>query len=279
MTLNLSMTALIVCVLLGLTECYLFAEGQTAGKTVPVNGIDLYYEEYGSGEPLVLLHGFSGTGDGWKQNLEAFSARYRVIVPDMRGHGRSTNPSGEFTHRQYARDVYALLDHLGIKRFSGIGSSSGGMTLLHMATQQPERVEAMILIGATIYFGEQAREIMRGRHPDSIPAERWEHLRRSYAHGDEQIRSMLRNFYEFKDSYEDMNFTGPLLSTIRARTLIVHGDRDEFFPVEIPYRMYENIPKSYLWIIPNGGHGPVGGAMRPVFERAALEFLGGEWEK
>ena len=165
------LTALFFCLMCGFTASCL-AQAQANGKTVSVNGIDLYYEEFGQGEPFVLLHGFSGSGGGWKQNIEALSAKYRLIVPDMRGHGRSTNPSGEFTHRQYAKDVYALLDKLGIKQFKGMGASSGGMTLLHMATQQPERAEAIILVGATIYFGEQARQIMRGRNPDSIPDER-----------------------------------------------------------------------------------------------------------
>ena len=104
-------------------------------------------------------------------------------------------------------------------------------------------------------------------------------MRQTHVHGDKQVRNMLQNFYDFRNSYEDMNFTGPLLSTIKARTLIIHGDRDEFFPVEIPFEMYKYIPRSYLWIVPNGSHGPVGGEMKPVFEQTVLKFLGGEWEK
>ncbi len=76
-----------------------------------------------------------------------------------------------------------------------------------------------------------------------------------------------------------MNFTAPLLSTIQARTLIVHGDRDQFFPVAIPVEQYQAIPHSYLWIIPRGSHSPIGGPWKEVFERTALEFLAGEWEK
>ncbi len=148
--------ALLLCAALSLRACPALAQGQPTGRTVKLNGIELYYEEHGAGEPLVLLHGFSGSGQAWKPYLDTFAAHYRVITVDMRGHGGSTNPSGEFTHRQSARDIFALLDTLGIERCMGIGSSSGGMTLLHMATQQPERVEAMILLGATSYFPEQA---------------------------------------------------------------------------------------------------------------------------
>lgn len=258
---------------------FLAGQMKPEGHTVRLNGMEMYYETCGEGEPLVLLHGFTGTGRSWAPFIDSLGAHYRLIIPDMRGHGGSTNPAGVFTHRQSALDIYALLDSLGINKFSGIGSSSGGMTLLHMATQKPGRAEALILIGATIYFPEQARVIMRGRDPDSIPTERIESMRKAHTHGDSQIRTLLQNFYDFRISYEDMNFTGPLLSTIQARTLIVHGDRDEYFPVEIPLRMYESIPRSYLWIVPNGGHGPVGGDMRPVFTRTALDFLGGRWEK
>jgi pimeloyl-ACP methyl ester carboxylesterase len=79
-----------------------------------------------------------------------------------------------------------------------------------------------------------------------------------------------------KDSYDDMNFTEPYLSTITARTLIVHGDRDEYFPVDIPVAMNRAIPRSALWIIPNGGHLPVLGELAPVFQEEALAFLGSE---
>jgi len=257
-----------------------YGQTQYNGRTIRVNGIEMYYETYGQGEPLVLLHGFTGSGQAWKSNqIDSLAAHYRLILPDMRGHGGSTNPSGVFTHRQSALDIYALLDSLGIDRFSGIGSSSGGMTLLHMATQQPRRVEALILIAATTYFPEQARVIMRSRNPDSLSEKDLERLRREHRHGDEQIRSLIRQFNNFKDSYEDMNFTPPLLSTIQARTLIIHGDRDQFFPVEIPVQMYKSIPRSYLWIVPNGGHGPLGADLRLLFVRTALDFLGGKWEK
>ena len=254
------------------------AQEAPEGHTASVNGMQMYYEIHGRGDPLVMLHGFTGTGRGWSRFIADFAEHYRLIIPDLRGHGRSTNPTGKFTHRQSALDVYALLDQLGIERFKAMGSSTGGMTLIHMATQQPERVEAMILIGATIYFPEQARVIMRQTSPETASAERWENLRKNHKHGDDQIRALLNQFNNFKDSYDDMNFTPPYLSTITAKTLIVHGDRDRFFPVSIPVEMYDAIPHSYLWIVPNGGHGPIGGKNAPEFTRLALEFLQGEWE-
>lgn len=250
------------------------------GHFASVNGIEMYYEEYGQGRPLVLLHGFTGSSQVWKLFVPDFAKSFHLIVPDLRGHGRSTNPTNQFTHRQSARDIYALLDQLGIQQFKAMGISTGGMTLIHMATQQPERVEAMILIGATIYFPEQARVIMRKSTVESMSEREWEFERKLHKRGDDQIRSLQQQFHNFKDSYDDMNFTRPYLSTIRAKTLIVHGDRDVFFPVNIPVEMYEAIPKSYLWIIPYGDHVPIEEPEnRLVFTRLALEFLQGKWEE
>jgi pimeloyl-ACP methyl ester carboxylesterase len=238
----------------------------------------MYYETHGQGAPLVLLHGFNASGRVWERFVPDLARRFQVIVPDLRGHGRSSNPAREFTHRQSARDIFALLDVLGLRKVRAMGISTGGMTLIHMATQDPERLEAMVLIGATIYFPEQARVIMRRNTVESLKPADYERLRRVHVRSDEQIRDLREQFHRFKDSYDDMNFTGPLLSTIQARTLIIHGDRDEFFPVNIPVEMYRAIPRSYLWIVPNGGHVPIYGEHVP-FVATTLEFFGREERK
>jgi pimeloyl-ACP methyl ester carboxylesterase len=248
------------------------------GHILAVNGMEMFYEVHGKGEPLVLLHGFGGSSQVWEKFIPELSKNYKTIVPDLRGHGRSTNPTGRFTHRQSAQDVLMLLDKLGITQVRGMGISTGGMKLIHMATQQPSRVEAMVLIGATIYFPEQAREIMRKSTVDSLTPEDYERMRRVHKHGDEQIRALRQQFHNFKDSYDDMNFTGPYLSTITARTLIVHGDRDQFFPINIPVEMYRSIPKSSLWINPNGGHVPINDPKIP-FTSTALGFLAGSLDR
>jgi pimeloyl-ACP methyl ester carboxylesterase len=230
---------------------------EAPGRTATLNGIEMYYEVSGQGEPLVLLHGFGGSGARWASLVPELAKNYRVIVPDLRGHGRSTNPANQFTHRQSALDVFALLNSLGIRRFKAMGISTGGMTLIHMATQQPSRVTAMILIGTTSYFPEQARVIMRGATVESLTPADYQQRRQIHKRGDQQIRELAQQFHSFKDSYDDMNFTRPFLSTIAARTLIVHGDRDQFFPVEIPVELYRSIPSAALWIVPGGGHVPI----------------------
>ncbi|MEW5902350.1 MAG: alpha/beta hydrolase, partial [Acidobacteriota bacterium] len=165
---------------------------QPQAKLARVNAMKMYYEDYGQGVPLVLLHGFNGSSAVWKPLLPEFGKKYRLIVPDLRGHGRSNNPAGNFTHRRSALDVYALLDKLGIREFRGIGISTGGMTLIHMATQQPGRVKAMILVGATIYFPEEARAIMRRSTVESMTPEDWKWAREMHKLGDEQVRRLRR---------------------------------------------------------------------------------------
>ena len=245
-----------------------------------VNGINLAYREIGNGPVLVLLHGFMSTGAQWEPYIEDLSANFRLIVPDLRGHGRSLNPSGTFTHHELALDVLGLLDQLDISSFSAIGSSMGAMTLLHVATLQRERVERMVLAGGTPYLPETARAIYRTVDPASIPPDRLRDMARLHSGGVEQVLQLQRQFSSYKDSYDDVNFTKPYLSSIRARTLIVQGDRDQFFPVAMALEMYDSIPESYLWVVPNSRHdaGTSTQQGRMLFIETVLNFLTGKWE-
>lgn len=172
---------------------------------VEVNGIELYCETFGEGEPLLWLHGGMGFGADWRHIFKEPPAGYRLIAPDLRGHGSSTNPSGTFSFRQCARDIRALLHHLQIPRVKAIGLSGGGII--------------------------------------------------------------------------DVNFTPPYLSTITADTLIVFGDRDPLYPVSLAVELGQAIPRSYLWVVPNGAHGPIFGDAAPRFVATALEFLRGSWRQ
>jgi pimeloyl-ACP methyl ester carboxylesterase len=241
---------------------------------IDVNGFQLHYEDRGNGEPLLLLHGGTGIGADWHLVFaDGDPSGHRVIVPDLRGHGRSTNPSRMFTFRQAAHDVFALLDHLGLRRVRAIGLSMGAKTLLHMATQQPERLEAMVLVSATPYFPAPARAAMAQLSVDHFSDAEWSALRARHVHGDDQIRMLFEQMRGLKDSHDDMAFTPPLLATITARTLIVHGDRDPLYPVELALEMYRSIPGSALWIVPNGGHGPIFGPLAAPFAATATAFL------
>jgi len=251
-----------------------YAPKQTAsrGNTIQINTIEMYYEEYGVGKPLVLLHGFGGCAQNWHPFTAELSEHYRLIVVDMRGHGYSTNPDNKFTHREAANDVYLLLEKLGIDHFSAMGMSSGGMTLLHMATSEPKRIDSMVLISTTSYFPDQARAIMRRASFNTMPKQVQEMYRECAKRGDEQIRQLITQFNALHENYDDINFSAQSLSTITARTLVVHGDRDNFFPVEISVSIYRSIPNAALWIIPGGDHVPIYDSSVP-FTTTALQFL------
>jgi pimeloyl-ACP methyl ester carboxylesterase len=248
--------------------------------TASLNGVSLFYELRGAGEPLLLLHGGTGCHSDWAYaGREHFEREYRLLLPDARGHGSSkihevSDPYKTLTHRQCARDMLGLLDHLGIERCKAVGISMGGNILLHMATMQPERITAMAVVSATMYFPEQARRIMAAvPAPENQPQSEWDRMRRQHKLGDEQIVALWEWTRSLKDSYDDMNFTPAALAAIRARSLIVYGDRDPLYPVEMAVEMYRAIPQSALWVVPNGGHGPVFFNAAEEFARRALAFL------
>lgn len=249
---------------------------ETTGRTLKLRDADLYVETRGTGAPLVLLHGFTGCGTDWTHvfDLDALAQHYRVIVPDARGHGRSTNPGGAFTHRACAADLIALCDALQLARVRAIGMSLGANTLLHAATTARDRIQAMVLVSSTMYFPAQARAIMRLAGPENQPPAEWEAMRARHAHGDDQIRALWRHAAGFADSYDDMNLTPPHLATITARTMIVYGDRDPLYPIEMAVEMYRSIPHAVLRVVPGGGHGPIFSAReRAELSATALPFL------
>jgi len=242
---------------------------------VDANGFAMYFEVRGEGEPLLLLHGGTGIGADWRHVFPADPHGYQVVVPDLRGHGRSTNPSKQFTFRQCARDVAALLDHLGLARVKAIGMSMGAKTLLHLATAERDRIHAMVLVSATPYFPAQARAAMARFDADTLSDAEWDALRARHVHGDEQIRALWEMTRGFAASYDDMAFTPPRLATITARTLIVHGDRDPFYPLEMAFELHRSIAASALWVVPYGGHGPIFGRYASHFAEVALAHLAG----
>jgi pimeloyl-ACP methyl ester carboxylesterase len=215
-----------------------------------------------------------GCGADWSHaGRDEFLREYMLIVPDARGHGRSTNPHKAITHRQCSLDFFGLLDHLGVKRCRAIGMSFGGNTLLHMATLQPDRIEAMVLVSATMYFPDQARKLMQQVPIKNQPHSEWETMRQRHKLGDEQIVTLWEQARAMKDSYDDLCFTPPQLSRITASALIVYGDRDPLYPVEMAVDMYRAIPRSALCVMPNAGHGPIFLDAAQPFAKNVLTFF------
>ena len=248
-------------------------------RTATVNGGSLYYRIGGNGPPLLLIHGFTFTGHEWDLFLDDLGARHTLIVPDLPGHGRSTDVSGEFRYGDVAARLFSLLDELGIGRFSGVGQSAGASLLVHMALQQPSRVDAMVLVAGAHRLAEAGRRLLRGLQLEDMPDELVDYYRHYHPGGEAQARSLFARLRALADNYDDLGLPPERLATIGARTLLVWGDRDEAYPVEVALEMYRAIPNAMLWVVPDQGHYPIwewlGGSKEAeeMFPSVVLDFL------
>jgi len=246
------------------------------GKFATVNGTKIYYEEYGQGDPLILLHGFGRTASDWKPFIPELSKHYRVIAWDMRGHGRSTNPDTTvvFRHVVAAKDLLLLMDNLKLEKVKLIGHSSGGIVALYAAHMQPERFDAIVPVSAQLNFSTQTRQFIA---QNAVPEEYYKFNDGEVLHGYEKGMQLARQFHHFHKLVGDPDITSENLLKIKARTLIVHGDND-FVPVSNAWEMFTTIPNAHLFIVPNGWHMPHEGALNSAdFTRRTLEFLNGDW--
>jgi pimeloyl-ACP methyl ester carboxylesterase len=246
--------------------------------TIEVEGASLHVRERGRGAPLLLLHGLTGTGADWQHvfDVEALAARHRLIAPDARGHGRSTGAAASFGFRRCAGDVLAILDALGIERAAAIGMSLGAKTLLHAATSAPQRIESMVLVSATPRLPAATCALFRAAAAAPHGEAEWAAMRAQHVHGDAQIEVLWALPARLADDAAQMSLGPEQLATITARTLIVAGDRDPLYPVELAMELFRGVPGAQLYVVPGGGHGPIFEAERAPFAARALAFLGSE---
>ncbi|MBT5152894.1 MAG: alpha/beta hydrolase [Gammaproteobacteria bacterium] len=234
------------------------ADWNTSG-TVRTSGGELHYRVSGTGKPLLLLHGYSGYGEQWRGFLDEFVDNYKVIAVDLPGHGQSSKLRSSFIIADAARDMWQLMDHLGVKQIHGVGYSAGGMTLLQMALQEPSRVQSMVLAASAFTVLEDRS----GEPFELLPEAYRQDLLRNHNGDMEKIRSMLSAKY-----VSDMKL--PELRGLQTPTLLVAGDRDESFPLPVVVETYLTLPQAKLWIVPGVGHAlfwPWGGS-----ERLAKQF-------
>ena len=147
---------------------------------------------------------------------------------------------------------------------------------MYLATLRPDLVKRAVIIGGFLYRAKQVREIIAdwSKNPDASEIA---------SHGKEKAILLHKQFTYFSQLYGDPSFTPDVLSTIRSKTLIIHGDNDQYFPISNALGMYQNIPNSYLWIVPNAGHfcfpPYLGTEDERDFIRRTMEFLNGDWDK
>lgn len=236
--------------------------------------VTLRYSEAGQGTPVVLLHGFPLTGAIWHEQQHRLSDRYRVITPDLRGHGRSPAPSGVYDMDLLARDVLALLDDLEIKQAIIFGHSMGGYVTLAAWKLAPERFLALGLIdsqaGADTEEGRQGRYKMAEKvaaegskvvaeamipklFAPALPAE---------APIIEQVRQMILNtppagIIGTLKGMAARSDAGALLPKLSIPVLLLTGDKDQIIPPEKAKTMASAISTATLTIVANAGHLPM----------------------
>ncbi|GAO43334.1 alpha/beta fold hydrolase [Flavihumibacter petaseus] len=246
------------------------------GHFMEVNGANIYYEEYGQGEPLILLHGFGRTLEDWRPFISEYARTYRVIAWDMRGHGRSSNPDTgvAFLHKVAAKDLLLLMEKLKLGKVSAIGHSSGGILLLYAATIEPGRFVNIIPVSAQTFFGPEVRSFIS---QNAKPEDYMKFNEMEAQHGKEKGMILARQFYHFHELKGDPDIRDEDLKKISAHTLVVHGDND-FVPVSQAWEMFRHISSAHLWVVPNGWHMPhLGKSNTPDFIRQTTAFLHGDW--
>jgi len=216
----------------------------------PVNSVKIWYAEFGSGAPVVLLHGGLANSNYWGYQVRALSDRYRVIVMDSRGHGRSTRDDRPFGYDLMASDVIALMDFLKVQKAAIVGWSDGAILGLDIAINHPERITKLFAfaansdpsgvadIGQSVVFNAYiARAEKEYQKLSPTPTQYKEFL--------DQIGKMWET---------QPNFTREQLKGIRVPTWIVDADHDEAIKRENTEFMAAQIPGAGLLIQPGVSH-------------------------
>lgn len=241
---------------------------------VKVRDLEMFYSVYGDvkAKPVVLLHGFLSTGKIFDPIIPILSEHYRVIVPDLRGHGLTKNPKDRIVHAELAEDTAAFLSVLGIKRAHFCGFSSGGMHLLFLALNQPELFQSLTLLSSTYTFNEHAQKKVKKVHDGISETALHEiaHMHSPYRKDLNYARILLDQWLESVLRPKELPFNPEDLRKITIPTLILHGDRDMYFPLEIPLNMYKAMSNAQLGIVPNCNHNL---DYLPLFSPVILDFI------
>lgn len=215
----------------------------------------IYYRVGGNGAPLLLVHGFGLSGKEWDRFTEDLAAEFTLIIPDLPGHGKSTRLLDSWDYDEVAGLLMRVLDELGVESSNAIGHSAGATALLRIAVSNPKRIRSMVLVGQTHRLPLAARERARAWPEfDQLPPEVQDLYASYHQNGADQFKLLLPQFRGLADEYEAYDLSPEHVSRISAPTLIVAGDRDEFYPMELFTEFYEALPNGMLWVVPGQGH-------------------------
>jgi pimeloyl-ACP methyl ester carboxylesterase len=234
-----------------------------------VNGAEIYYAIYGSGEPLILLHGGLGNTDYWGGQIAAFSAKYKVINIASRGHGRSTRDDQAYSYHLMASDVLAVMDILSIKKASIVGWSDGGNIGIDIAINNPDRLVKLFALGANF----NPTGVKPTVETDTVFGAYVERAAADYT----RLSKTPKQFDEFVAQISEMwakqpNFTPEQLKSIRVPVAVALGEYDEAITLEHTKQMASLIPGSTLIIMPNLSHFAMWQDPK-AFNAAVLKYL------
>jgi pimeloyl-ACP methyl ester carboxylesterase len=213
-----------------------------------------------AGDALVWAHEFSGTGDVFCTTvLPTLGDRYRLIAPDLRGHGRSTAAPETVRLDCFAADLVALLDQLDIDRAHLVGFSGGAQAFLILAIHQLPRIRTLTLIGAAHAWDEGVRARVRALGKDLSAQPGWIDWQRQL-HDAEHGTDHWRVLYATLNAWANDSSVPPHqlsdLAGIICPVLVVHGDHDPIIPVAMGTTLYRALPNAELAVVPGTGHGP-----------------------
>ena len=222
-----------------------YGDNAAAGHYYAIRGIKIYCEIYGSGRPLLMIHGNGGSIKSFQRNIPYFAARYQVIVADSRAQGKSKDDGDALTFEMMADDEAALLDALHIPSAYVIGWSDGGINALLLAMRHPEKVIKLTATGANLWPDASA-----------FAPGLWEKDKKRYEAEKDKPRETEKDKNDWKLFLLDLNEPHIALSELRGvhcPSLIICGDHDAI-SIEHTTQIFRNIPEAALWVVPNSGH-------------------------
>lgn len=240
-----------------------YGNNKDVGQFDKVNGIKIYYETYGSGDPLLLVHGHRSSINGMKNQIDFFSRKYKVIIADTRAHGKSETGDKKLTYELMTEDIKMLLDKLNIDSAYVIGYSDGGIIGLIMAMKYPVKVKKLVTISACI-------------KPDTTAVSKRavESIKKQIDKANEMIskRDTTNNWTMEKEFGElllnNPNYDFKDLNQIKCPTLVMQADRD-VIKHEHSIKIYQNINKANLSIMPGLNHSLV--SRDPAFVNTTID--------
>jgi pimeloyl-ACP methyl ester carboxylesterase len=229
-----------------------YGNNPEAGRYVQVKDAKIYYEVYGKGLPIVLLHGgLFGSTVEFSDFIDQLKKNYQVIAISTRGHGKSELGTEPLTLEQRANDAIAVINAVTKDSVTVIGFSDGGYSAYKLGAMYPDRVKKMIVIGAG--------EIRPGLREFKFTAKQAMEMDKAY--WQQQLKLMPEPnrvedlFTQVANCYNNVTVSKDLLSTIKCPVLVMAGDGDGGNPVERVVSAGRYIPKHQICIIPNTGHG------------------------